>query len=278
MLCDSLTAFYGKFASADNRCLIVDGVLKSFAIGCGATEYTILDSVTKIDGAAFVKCTSLKAFYGKFASTDNRCLVDNGKLVVYANKSGSEYTIPNSITEIGDYAFWSCTNLKKVTIPNTITTIGNYAFDACRNLEAVYITDLAKWCEISFSYASSNPLHLTANLYLNGELVTDLVIPNGVTSIGKYAFYSYNSLTSVTIPDSVTTIGTDAFYGCTSLKEVYCKPTVPPTGGSHMFSYYSSSGYKLIGCKIYVPAASVEAYKAAQYWSVYADYIVGFDF
>jgi hypothetical protein len=87
------------------------------------------------------------------------------------------------------------------------------------------------------------------------------------------AFAFCNSLASVTIPDSVTEIGGYAFYDCTSLKEVYCKPTTPPSvGGSPMFSGNAS------GRKIYVPRASVDAYKAARYWSDYADDIVPYDF
>ncbi|MBQ2027136.1 MAG: leucine-rich repeat protein, partial [Alistipes sp.] len=95
---------------------------------------------------------------------------------------------------------------------------------------------------------------------------------NSVTSIGNSAFCGCSSLTSVTIGNSVTSIGDYTFQNCASLKEVYCKPTTPPTGGSDMFNSNAS------GRKIYVPTASVEAYKAARYWSDYASYIVGYDF
>lgn len=86
------------------------------------------------------------------------------------------------------------------------------------------------------------------------------------------AFEECSSLMCITIPDSVTSIGERAFYNCTSLTSVYCKPITPPTGGSTMFRYITSD------CKIYVPKASVEAYKAATYWSDYADNIVGYNF
>ena len=107
--------------------------------------------------------------------------------------------------------------------------------------------------------------------------LTSVTIGNSVTSIGSCAFLNCTLLTSVTIPDSVTSIGWSTFYGCTSLKSVYCKATTPPTEGSYIFSYFNN-GYKPIGCKIYVPRNSVEAYKSAYGWKDYAEDIVGYDF
>ena len=120
------------------------------------------------------------------------------------------------VTGIVDYAFDDCTSLTSVTIPDSVTSIGR-AFSGCESLNAVYISDIAAWCGISFG---ANPLLYANNLYLNGTLVTDLVIPSGVTSIGDRAFSGCTSLTSVTIPNSVTSIGDGAFYDCTSLTSV----------------------------------------------------------
>ncbi len=111
---------------------------------------------------------------------------------------------------------------------------------------------------------------LVSNTYEEGQGV--LTFDDIITSIGNNAFRNCTSLTSVTIPDGVTKIGWDAFSGCSSLTSVYCKPTTPPSGDSSMF-YDNASGRK-----IYVPTASVEAYKAAKYWSNYAADIVGYDF
>jgi len=130
-------------------------------------------------------------------------------------------TIPDSVTSIGERAFYYCTGLTSITIPDSVTSIGEYAFEGCTGLTAVYITDLAAWCGISFNGYEANPLYYAHNyLYLNNELVTELVIPEGVTIIGDWAFYNCTGLTSVTIPDSVTSIGERAFYNCTGLRSV----------------------------------------------------------
>jgi len=107
-----------------------------------------------------------------------------------------------------------------------LISIGEYAFYGCSSLTAVHITDLAAWCKIEFavepySRPYSNPLSYAHNLYLNGEEVKDLIIPNSVTSIGDYAFLGCSGLTSVTIGNSVTSIGEKAFSDCSNLTSVH---------------------------------------------------------
>ena len=129
-------------------------------------------------------------------------------------------TIPNSVTSIGESAFWYCPGLTSVTIPNSVTSIGESAFGNCHGLKEVHISDLSAWCKIGFGNYNSNPLNYAKHLFLDGEEIKDLVIPNSVTSIGWSAFQYCSGLTSVTIPNSVTSIGGNAFYGCSGLTSV----------------------------------------------------------
>ena len=130
-------------------------------------------------------------------------------------------TIPNSVTSIGDLAFRNCSGLTTVTIPNSVTSIGSDAFYNCSGLVSVYYTGtIAEWCGITFGNSWANPLTIAHNLYIDNNLVTDLVIPNTVTEIKDNAFYNASCFASVTIPNSVTSIGRWAFRGCIGLPSV----------------------------------------------------------
>ena len=142
-----------------------------------------------------------------------------------------DVTIPEGVVAIGEYAFGHCSKLEGVTIPESVTSIGQFAFQWCGGLKSVHISDLAKWCQIKFG-DRANPLYQAHELYLNGEHVTKLVIPEGVTSIGSYAFAGCSGLTEVMFPNSVTNIGGVAFMDCSGLMELALPGSVVEIGTS----------------------------------------------
>ena len=137
---------------------------------------------------------------------DGNSITSIGDDAFYGCKSLTSVTIPNSVTSIGDAAFYECTSLTSVTIGNSVTLIGDWAFQYCTSLTSVTIPDSVT----SIGY----------DAFRGCTSLTSVTIGNRVTSIGDDAFYGCKSLTSVTIPNSVTSIGDDAFYGCTSLTSV----------------------------------------------------------
>lgn len=161
--------------------------------------------------------------------------------------SGASVEIPSNITKISKEAFFQCDGITSVTIPNTVSELGDSVFNSCDNLRNVSlpnsITDIP---DSTFNACSS---------------LTNIIIPNSVTRISSSAFYNCN-LSSINIPSGVTFIGDEAFARNSGMTSVTVNAITPPTLGSKAFDYTNN-------CPIYVPAASVDAYKAASGWSTY---------
>ena len=166
----------------------------------------------------------------------------------------SEIHLHNSITRIYDSAF-SYSNLQSIIIPNAVTNIGGNAFQNCLALKAVRM--------------SSGLIALDGLAAFNGcYSLASIEIPTGLIAILSSTFQDCYSLKSMDIHSGVTAIGSNVFNGCVSISEYVFGPTTPPTlGGTSTFAKINPI------CKIYVPDASVDAYKAATYWSTYANYI-----
>ena len=159
--------------------------------GCtGLTNLTIGSGVTSIGNYTFENCIGLVSINvdennTAYKSIDGNLYTKDGKtLLQYAiGKEDTSFIIPDTVTSIGDWAFYNCTGLTNVVIPDSVTSIGGRAFEYCTGL-------------------------------------TSVEMGNGVTSIGASAFWECTQLTSIIIPDSVTSIGSDAFSGCTALTSV----------------------------------------------------------
>lgn len=225
--------------------------------------YTVLDENAKT-------CETKKGSGSRSeVYADNNHLSGDLVIPTVAKDGETEYTV----ISIADYSFayspgisveLSTSNyngLTSITIPSTITSIGEYAFDGCTGLTTVNISDLEAWCKIDFGWMNSNPLNLAHHLFLNGEEIKDLVLPNSVTSIGDRAFSGCTGLTSLSIPNSVTTIGQQAFSLCYNLSSVYYDSEEPKVFESNIFdsATYSSA-------TLYVPEIAIENCKVINPW------------
>ena len=199
-------------------------------------------------------CRYLKQFVGHLASDDGRCFVVDGVVNGFAPSGLTEYTFPQGITKIGGeeingsstYAevLGTTSSIMKFVIPEGVTEIGYYAFGERLNEGA------------------------------QSGLIVEL--PSTLTTIGAWSIVAAG-LEEITLPANVKTIGEYAFCGNFELTTVYCKAVTPPTDPDPDGRYnWFADDTKLT--KIYVPAESVAAYKAAEGWSEYADVIVGYNF
>ena len=176
------------------------------------TSITIPNSVTSIGDGAFEDCNNLASITvnsnnNNYSSQDGVLFNKNKTTLIQypIGNTRTSYTIPNSVTSIGDSAFNFCYKLTSVTIPNSVTSIGDFAFEDCSSL-------------------------------------TSVTIPNSVTSIGRYAFHRCDNLTSVTIPNSVTSIGDHAF-GYNFADERVKGFTIYGTLGTEAERYANDNGF-----------------------------------
>ena len=158
----------------------------------------------------------------------------------YSNRASIQTAvIEEGVTSIGNNAFADCSGLSSITIPEGVTSIGIWTFIGCNSLKKVYVTSLEGWLNISFSENCSTPLCYGGELYIADVLVTDLILPKGITQINEHAFEGCNSLRSITIPAGVTSIGRYAFDECSSLRNITIPEGVTSIG-SYAFFYCSS--------------------------------------
>ena len=228
--------------------------------GCSCiTELTIPNTVTAVSTYTYVGCSGLKKVTWDVAS--------NSISYNYINHPFSRVTsietfiFGNSVTSIPQALCYGLSGINRVVIPASVKTIGYNVFSDCSGLNHVDIEDLTAWCGINFNNANANPLGRAKNLYLDGNLVTSLAIPDGVEEIKRYAFYGCESITSASFPASVRSIGNSAFYNCANLTSAATRIEQPQnlTYGTDVFTGIAEAS------TLYVPKGKDDVYRQADY-------------
>jgi BspA type Leucine rich repeat region (6 copies)/Divergent InlB B-repeat domain len=184
------------------------------AIRAQAQDY---EFSTNADGASL----TIVVYTGPGGDVIVPSTINDMPVTIIANKAFEEtevtsVTIPDTVTSLGNFAFYACSELASVTIPGSVNSIGDSAFDLCTSLGGIVIPEgVTSMGELTFTECTS---------------LTSATIADTVTNIGNFVFYDCESLTNVTIPDSVTSIGLDAFFNCTSLGNVVIPGSVKDIG------------------------------------------------
>ena len=204
---------------------------------------TIPSSVTTIGDGAFALCQRLGIFVDQnnqyFQSINGSLYTKDGKTLLHCQ--AYNVIISTNVTTIGAYAFYFNTNLTSIEIPTSVTRIENNAFVGCNLQNVYYIGTIEDWCNVIID---SNPMSGAEHFYLKKESsqweeLTEIIIPNTITEIGKRQFYGFKNVTSIEIPNSVTSIGDSAFYDCDSLTSIEIPNSVTSIE-SYAFSWCDS--------------------------------------
>lgn len=201
---------------------ITEITLPDSLISIGEEAFALCNNLTKIEIPASVNEIGFKAFYfcdsleeikvlegNKNYKTEDGILFDKEMtmLINYPiRKSGTEYSVPDSVTTIAAYSFLGCSLLEKISIPDSVISIGDYAFYNCENLVSISLPSTIK--------------SIGERVFENCDKLTSVIIPNTVTSIEERAFFNCSEMTTIFIPESVTSIGDDAFGNCYKLSEI----------------------------------------------------------
>ena len=256
------------YSNSINSVVIGDGVTSigkwAFSNCNGMTSATIGNSVASIGDYAFFECSALTS------TGIPNSVTTIGNSAFIRCTSLESVVIPGSVTRFGNYAFYQCNSLSSVVIIYGVTSIGTHAFDECSNLASVSLPNsITSIEEASFRNCSSlTSMTIPSNVISIGESafqsctsLTSVSIPNSVTSIGNSAFAGDWVLTSIELPNSLTSIGESAFGGCRVITSITNYATVPQVITASTFNNLNK-----YACTLYVPAESVEAYKAADIW------------
>ena len=194
----------------------------------GLEELTIPETLTVVGNNAFDGCKkmnrinigNLKAWCGIDFANESANPLSCAHALFVDGEPVKDLVFDSDVQSIRRNIFVGCTSLESVTIPSSVTSIGASAFLSCSGLTRVNASSLTDWLNIKFENEGANPLSSAGHLFVQGEEVQELVVPETVDAINDCSFCSWEGLTAVTIGDHVTSLGNRAFNGCVNLVTV----------------------------------------------------------
>lgn len=219
--CRALVAFYGKFASEDHRCLIVDDELCAFA-PAGITDYTVPEGVETIGENSMLGCDELTSL----TLPNSVKVIDSSAFAECVNLQ--QVTMPDDLRILGQLAFAECRNLRSLHLSDRIQTIGMYTFQNCSSLTSINIPEEVSLIETSAFEGCSSLREITIpdavteidyKVFDGCSSLQSVTLPAGLTSINNYAFRGCSSLKQITLPENLSSIGIYAFSGCSGITE-----------------------------------------------------------
>lgn len=207
---DGTTSGGHVFEVLDVTSFYLDHIKYSFAGDC-----LIVTGYDKTEFSGIAVIPSRVSFSGK-----TYVVTEIGESAFQDCKSLTSISLPETLTQIGNHAFIRCTSLTSIAIPAHMSKIGKNAFHVCESLSKADFSSIEHLCSIKFETNTSNPLFYAHHLYIKGQEVRDVTIPNGITEIAQFTFWGCSSLTSVSMPESVTEIGQEAFHDCSGLTSI----------------------------------------------------------
>ena len=253
--------------------------------GCSQlTNLSFPDSIKYLEIGVCYGCEKLRNLYlpsviqGIGRSAFNGC------------SSLEEFVIPDSVKEIDRMAFKNCSSLQKIYWGKSVEKVGDDLFTGCRILREVYISDISKWCKTNFTSELANPLYKQGivgggtKLFLNGELVETLFVPNDIDIVSKYTFYGYTWLKSIRFPETNMKVENNAFSECRQLNSVYFGESTIQLGNQvfdhcediqyvvsksrEPYMFWDWTFYKPIyeKCTLFIPTGTKEIYASTSGW------------
>ena len=221
---------------------------RAFCLCSSLTEIVIPNSVICLNGNPFIGWKGkLECLSPSFVYEDNILFnKDKSRIISFRNQKLTLYVIPNSVTSIGDSAFYDSRSLSNIVIPNSVTSIGDSAFEGCNSLGSLVIPNSVinigkgafKWCKSLAEVVIPNSVTNIGEFAFCGcSSLAEVVIPNSVTNIGKGTFANCSYLADVVIPDGVTSIGNNAFMSCSSLEYISLPKSVICLNGNPFFNW-----------------------------------------